>query len=249
MSRRPRRVVLFLLAALTACTAYGQIRSATITGTVTDVTGAVIPRAQVTVIEQETAISSKTLATESGAFTVPYLPAGTYSVAISAPGFAEYKVSGIVVTTGQTVRSDAQLKLAAIGASVEVQAQAATIQTDSSTVQGTISAQAIDILPNPTSNPLYYAFLQAGVVPRVQAADTTGTNSFGIGTSGRRQFAAVGVNGGRIWTNDIQLDGLPIMSGGYNEVSVTPNTEGLVKSRSSRTISALSTATGKASSR
>ena len=227
MSRTTLRGVLVLLAALTAGVAFGQIRSATITGTVTDATGAVVPHAQVTVTELETAISTKSLTTDSGSFTLPYLPAGTYTATISAPGFAEYKVSGIVVATGQTIRSDAQLKLAAVGASVEVQAEAATIQTDSSTVQGTISAKAIDILPNPTSNPLYYAFLQAGVVPRVQAADTTGTNSFGIGTSGRRQFAAVGVNGGRIWTNDIQLDGLPIMSGGYNEVSVTPNTEGL----------------------
>jgi hypothetical protein len=136
MSRTRLLPVLFLLAVLTACIAYGQIRSATITGTVTDATGAVVPRAQVIVTEQETAVSSRTLTTESGSFTVPYLPAGTYTTTINAPGFAEYKVSGIVVTTGQTVRSDAQLKLAAVGASVEVQALAATIQTDSSTVQG-----------------------------------------------------------------------------------------------------------------
>ena len=229
MFRRAPRLFLFAAGLLAACVAYGQIRSATITGSVTDAAGAMIPRAQVTVTEQETAISYKTITTDSGSFSVPYLPSGTYTASIVAPGFAEYKLTGIVVTTGQTVRADAQLKLATVGATVEVSAQAAQIQTDSSTVQGSVTSRAIDILPNPTSNPLYYAFLQAGVVPRVQAADTTGTNSFGIGTSGRRQWAAVGINGGRIWTNDIQLDGLPIMSGGYNEVSVTPNTEGLAE--------------------
>ena len=229
MYRRAPGAVLFALGLFAGGLAYGQIRSATITGTVTDAAGAMVPRAQVTVTEQETAISYKTVTTESGAFTAPYLPAGTYTASIVAPGFAEYKVNGIVVTTGQTVRQDAQLKVATLGSAVEVSAQAAQIQTDSSTVQGAITAKAIDILPNPTSNPLYYAFLQAGVVPRVQAADTTGTSSFGIGTTGRRQWAAVGINGGRIWTNDIQLDGLPIMSGGYNEVSVTPNTEGLAE--------------------
>ena len=56
------------------------------------------------------------------------------AVLASAPGFAEYKVSGIVVATGQTIRSDAQLKLAAVGASVEVQAEAATRYDDSLTV-------------------------------------------------------------------------------------------------------------------
>ena len=89
----------------------------------------------------------------------------------------------------------------------------------------------IEALPNITQNPLAYAFLQAGAVPRAAAADTTSLNSFGIGVAGRRQFSAVGVNGGRAFTNDIQLDGLPVMGGGYNEASVVPNTEGLQEVR------------------
>ncbi|MEO8592385.1 MAG: TonB-dependent receptor [Candidatus Solibacter sp.] len=229
MSSRTRLGVLVLSACIAATVAFGQIRSATITGAVTDASGAVIAGAEVTVTEQQTAISNTTKTTDSGSFTVPYLPAGTYAVAIKVTGFADYRVTGLTVTTGQTVRQDAQMKLATLGSAVEVTASAQQIQTDSSTVQGSITSQAIDIVPNPTSNPLYYAFLQAGVVPRVQAANTTTTDSFGIGTTGRRQWAAVGINGGRAWTNDIQLDGLPVMSGGYNEVAVTPNTEGLAE--------------------
>jgi hypothetical protein len=229
MSTRVRWGVLFLLALLTVAVAYGQIRSATITGSVTDASGGLVAGAQVTVTEQGTAISNTTKTTETGLFTVPYLPAGAYTVRIAAQGFAEYKVTGLDLGTGQTFRSDVQLKLATVGTAVEVSAQTATIQSDSSTVQGSIESRVIDILPNPTSNPLYYAFLQAGVVPRVQSQNTTTVDSFGIGTTGRRQWAAVGINGGRIWTNDIQLDGLPVMSGGYNEVAVTPNTEGLAE--------------------
>ena len=59
----------------------------------------------------------------------------------------------------------------------------------------------------------------------------TEINSFGIGVDGRRAWSAVGVNGGRAFTNDIQLDGLPVMGGGYNEASVVPNTEGLQEVR------------------
>ena len=67
--------------------------------------------------------------------------------------------------------------------------------------------------------------------PRNAATATTGDNSFGIGVNGRRQFSAVGINGGRAFTNDIQLDGLPVMGGGYNEAAVIPNTEGLQEVR------------------
>ena len=68
-------------------------------------------------------------------------------------------------------------------------------------------------------------------MPRNAASDTQSANSFGIGVDGRRQFSAVGINGGRAFTNDIQLDGLPVMGGGYNEASVVPNTEGLQEVR------------------
>ena len=105
------------------------------------------------------------------------------------------------------------------------------VQTDSSTVTSAIDAKAINILPNPTSNPLFYAFLQAGVVPRDAALESTSTNSFGVGTSGRTAWSAISINGGRSATNDIQLDGLPVMGGGYNEAAVVPNTEGLEEVR------------------
>ena len=94
-----------------------------------------------------------------------------------------------------------------------------------------MNAKMIESLPNITQNPLQYAMLQAGAVGRPATQDTTSVNSFGIGVDGRRQWSAVGVNGGRAFTNDIQLDGLPVMGGGYNEASVVPNTEGLQEVR------------------
>ena len=123
------------------------------------------------------------------------------------------------------------LKLSSVDTTVEVQAASQTIQVDSTSVSGALQAEAIDAIPNITQNPLYYAFLQNGVQPRDAATSTTGDNSFGIGVNGRRQFSAVGINGGRAFTNDIQLDGLPVMGGEYNEAAVIPNTEGLQEVR------------------
>jgi trimeric autotransporter adhesin len=222
---------------------HGQIRSATITGSVTDASGAVVPNAAVAVTNQETSIKNVTKTTDAGLFTIPYLQAGKYTLSIDLAGFTPYRETGVTVETAQTVRVGVTLRVGTLESTVEVAAQAQQVQTDSATVQASTQSDLIAAIPNPDQNPLYYAMLQNGVVPRNATADTTSIASFGVGVNGRRQYSALGVNGGRAWTNDIQLDGLPIMGGGYNEASVVPNTEGSRKCVSSRTISAPNTAT------
>ncbi len=210
---------------------FAQIRSATITGTVVDPTGAAVVGADVVVVNQETNISTRTKTTDAGQFAVPYLQQGLYTVSVTAPGFVPYKQTQIALAAAQTIRVDANLKVGALETSIEVTAQAAQLQTDTTSVSGATQTDVIDLVPNTTQNPMYYAMLQAGVQPRNSTADTTGNNSFGIGVDGRRQYSAIGINGGRAFTNDIQLDGLPVMGGGYNEMAVIPNTEGLQEVR------------------
>ncbi len=197
-----------LMMMLGASLVQAQIRSATIAGTVTDAAGAVVPNADVVVTEQATNISTPTKTTAAGEFTVPYLPAGTYSVAVNVAGFQPFVVKDLVLATTQTVRVTANLSLSGVQQTVEVAAAATQIQTDSSSVGGAVEAHTIETIPNITQNPLFYAMLQANVSPTNATADTQGVNSFGIGVNGRRQFSAFGVNGGRAFTNDVQLDGL-----------------------------------------
>ena len=211
--------------------AHAQIRSATLTGTVTDPQKAIVPGATVVVTNEGTNVSQELVTNDAGLFTAPLLPAGTYSITVTLSGFAPFKRSGIVLNATETVRVPVELSVGAVGQTIEVSAESPLLQTDRTSVSGAIGAEMIEALPNITQNPLAYAFMQAGAVPRAAAADTTSLNSFGIGVAGRRQFSAVGVNGGRAFTNDIQLDGLPVMGGGYNEASVVPNTEGLQEVR------------------
>ena len=229
--RKVRWATIFLLGFVLTSIVYAQIRSATITGTVTDQTGGIVAGAEVTLINQETNIKESFKTAGTGQYTFPYLPAGTYTVTVTMPAFSQYRQTGIILATAQTLRVDIALTVGALASTVEVAATAAQVQTDSATVQAAIQQEMIAALPNPEQNPMYYAGLQNGVVPRNATADTTSLNSFGIGTGGRRQYSAFGVNGGRTWTNDIQLDGLPVMAGGYNEASVIPNTEGLQEVR------------------
>jgi hypothetical protein len=218
---------LLLLGFVFTSFSHAQIRSAAITGTVTDASGAVVPGAEVTVTNQATNIATTAITTGAGLYTAPYLPAGNYTVAVTARGFAPYREVDIALSTAQTVRVDVVLRVGTMEQSVEVVATAMQLQVDNSTVSGAVQTEMIDALPNITQNPLYYAALQPGVVPANASLDTTGLNSFGIGMVGRRQFSALSVSGGRPFTNDIQLDGLPVMGGGYNETAVVPNTEGL----------------------
>src|SRR6188472_2738773 len=211
--------------------AHAQIRSATLTGTVTDPQKAIVPGASVVITNEGTNVSQELVTNDAGLFTAPLLPAGTYSVTVTLAGFAPFKRTGISLNATETVRVPVELSVGTVGQTVEVSAESPLLQTDRTSVSGAICAEMIEALPNITQNPLAYAFLQAGAVPRAAAADTTSLNSFGIGVAGRRQFSAVGVNGGRAFTNDIQLDGLPVMGGGYNEASVVPNTEGLQEVR------------------
>jgi len=223
---------LFVLLSLSCSSvAVAQIRSATITGIVTDQQKAVVPGATVILTNEATNVTAEFVTTDAGLFTAPLLQAGTYTVTVSLSGFATFKRTGVAVAATETVRIPVELSVSQLGETVDVTADAPLLQTDRSSVSGAVSAEVIEALPNITQNPLAYAFLQAGAVPRVLASNTDNINSFGIGVDGRRQWSAVGINGGRAFTNDIQLDGLPVMGGGYNEAAVMPNTEGLQEVR------------------
>ena len=231
MPKQLSRLMLILVCLAWTSVAHAQIRSATLTGTVTDPQKAIVPGATVVITNEGTNVSQELVTNDAGLFTAPLLPAGTYSLTVTLSGFAPFKRSGIILNATETVRVPVELSVGALGQTIEVSAESPLLQTDRTSVSGAIGAEMIEALPNITQNPLAYAFLQAGAVPRAAAADTTSLNSFGIGVAGRRQLSAVGVNGGRAFTNDIQLDGLPVMGGGYNEASVVPNTEGLQEVR------------------
>jgi trimeric autotransporter adhesin len=218
-----------------ALDANAQIRSGTITGLAKDPTGAVIVGADVTVTNTGTHETNSTRTTDTGLYTVPYLATGTYSVSVAKAGFEAITVNGLLLNPGATAKADVTLKLGTTAANVEVNAAVQQLQTESSTISAGVSALVIETIPNITENPLYYTTLENNVQPRNELATSVGmgtyNNAFGIGVAGRAEFSAIGVNGGRAFTNDIQLDGLPITGAGFNEAAIIPNQEGLQEVR------------------
>jgi len=126
---------------------FAQSDRGTITGTVTDTTGAVVANAQVQGKQQETGALFPTVTTETGNYTLVQLPVGPYEITVTVPGFKKFVRSGITVQAAQTLRVDIPLELGAETESVTVSAQGSLLKTESGDVSANVEVQSLDQLP------------------------------------------------------------------------------------------------------
>lgn len=119
-----------LLLAATTRTAYPQAVSATLLGTVTDSSGAILADAKVVIIETKTGAGRTTQTNASGNYTFPNLAPGTYSVVVEAKGFKKYTLASVDVIVNSNSRVDAQLQLGDVSESIEVTAAPPMLTTD-----------------------------------------------------------------------------------------------------------------------
>src|SRR5581483_2511401 len=149
---------------------FAQVDRGTITGIVTDPSGAVIVGANVTATNTATGVSTKTTTSSTGNYTIPLLKAGTYEVTVEQTGFKKFVQTGLILEVGQTLRVDASLQVGQTTQTVEVTAQAVQIQKDTSD-RGTI-VTGRDVLELPIvgvgeqRNPGYFMILAPGVTGR-----------------------------------------------------------------------------------
>ena len=184
-------VALLCLVAVTP--GWGQAgETGSISGIVSDPTGAVIDGAKVTAINRNTGTTREVTSNTSGLFILTNLAPGPYALNIEAKGFARETVN-IQVTVGSKNEQDVQLKVAAAGTEIEVQASAEAVQvnTSSQTLAQTVSSRQVTELPTLTRNP-YALVATAGNV-----SDTDPS----------QRGAGVSINGQRAAGTDILLDG------------------------------------------
>lgn len=116
---------------LLAGSAFGQAGTGTITGIITDPTGAAIVNAPVEVRNTDTNIVYPTATTDTGAYTVLRLPPGPYSITVSAPGFKKLVRGGLSVDAGQVLPLDLSMAVGSSSESVTVTAEATLLKTES----------------------------------------------------------------------------------------------------------------------
>src|SRR5947209_7176931 len=129
------RIAIALFSLVFSCAAVAQLSTGSILGTATDKNGAVIPNATVTVANPETGVSRTTTSNQDGLYNVPDLPAGSYSVTISAAGFSQEVADKIKVAVGQQQTVNFDLKIGAASERITVTDAAQSIDTTSSTVK------------------------------------------------------------------------------------------------------------------
>jgi hypothetical protein len=130
-----------------APTASAQVLYGSIVGTVTDATGAVVPKAGVTVTNTSTGLSRQASADDAGYYSIPNLPQGAYDLAVTAAGFRPVTQKSVNVLINTVTRVDVSLEVGAVTESVTVQASTALLQTTKADVNVNLGTRAIENIP------------------------------------------------------------------------------------------------------
>lgn len=156
-----------------------QSERGTITGTVSDSTGAVVPAASVTVTNVATNVPLLATTNQSGEYTVPGVAVGTYNLRVERQGFRAFVLTGITVDAATSVRADATLEVGEARQTVEVQAAAVQLQTQDATSSTSVENTLVNDLPLEISGTVRTPFDLAALTP--DAKNLGGDNGFMIG--------------------------------------------------------------------
>jgi Carboxypeptidase regulatory-like domain len=199
MSRKTL-LYLFLLASLTFLVSkpafpQGETTSA-IVGQVTDTSGAALPGAAVTITDKDGGLKRTATSDREGRFNFPQLKPGNYVVKVAAAGFTPQQDDSVSASLGQTQTVNFVLKVAQLNENVEVRSDAAILNPQNANTSTTLSAPALENLPNPGSDLTYPLQFAAGAL-----INTAGSGNDFVGSS----------NG----YGNVEFNGLPALSNGY----------------------------------
>src|SRR5205823_2641300 len=126
---------------------WGQSTRGVIVGAVTDQSGSAVPAAEVTVSNEKTNVTTTAPTSTAGQYTVTNLEPGTYRVSVAAKGFKTGTVRDITVYVNQTVRADVNLEVGDVATTVEVQATAPVVQSETSAVGSVVDSNQMKNMP------------------------------------------------------------------------------------------------------
>lgn len=222
----PLLLALVVLAA-SGMRAYAQGSNGSLTGQVTDPSGAAIVGASVTLTDLGTNYPQTTVTDSTGVYYFKLVPAGNYSLAINANAFAAYLQNGITINANAHATQNVALHVAhATGETVSVTAGTELIDTTTAELGMTVNDQSMADLPLNGRDPTALALLAPGMVDSIKAG--TGWLQPGFSFS---QETAASANGGRVGSTYYMLDGVSNMDLYIGMNSPTPNPDAMQEFR------------------
>src|SRR3984893_14836916 len=194
---------------VTATSILAQSDTSSMSGTVTDVSGALVPNAQITIHNNATLADRTITSNENGAFTLTNLAPGDYSVRATKPGFQTTTLNDVHLDPSIGRRIDIAMKVGDTSVTITVEAGANTVQTESGAVGQLITQEQVKSIQLNGRNPLYLSQMEPGVV----RTNPMASFSFGLDNG-------INVNGARSQESVITYDGAPMVRTRSNGTSV-----------------------------
>jgi hypothetical protein len=222
LNRLFQRLGLALAVATFAASAFAQ-SAGSFRGNVVDTTGAVIPGATVTLVNEGTKFTREGVTNAQGGFFFASVDRGLYTVRVSLAGFKTYEAKGLRVSANDTIGIDVTLEVGQIGETVEVTAERAVIQTQTGAREGLITPDTIERMSIIGRNPTELLRILPGVVAPDQAAFEQVGIGTGFGGVGAGSFS---INGARAENLGVTMDGANLRDIGNNSGMMNvPNNE------------------------
>src|ERR1700680_279552 len=182
-----------------------SVVGAQISGVVTDPTGAVIPSAQIKVTQTESGQTRTTVSTSNGSYSLPNLPVGPHPLEVTTQGFERYVQSGIILTVGNEVHVNVNLRVGDTTQEIRVSADAAMVQTQDTSISEVVDQRRIIDLPL-NGRQATDLILLAGGTATDPAASFGGANAL-VTTKSYPNSVSVSVAGSQPTANNYVMDG------------------------------------------
>src|SRR5580698_3052281 len=188
-----------ILVAFISVSAWSQTQLATVSGTITDPSGAVVPGVNVTIVSQGTGLKRSAVTGTAGEYRFAGLPTGTYSFRIEKTGFQSQVREGVELSSAADVTLNSQLAIGDLSQQTSVSASAAAIDSTTSTVEGLVPEQSLSELPLDNRDLFSAVTLQPGVAPNPSSAPSLLSNG---------KVGQVSISGTRPSMTNVLIDGM-----------------------------------------
>jgi hypothetical protein len=206
--KKARTILSVVLCLILSAFVHGQSDRGTLTGTVTDSSGSVIPGATVTATNQNTNVSARTITTDDGLYVIPALVPGTYKIRVELTGFKAAEQADVNIAAATTTRVNLALTVGEISESVQVTSAPFQLQTENAKISAQVSNKMVDELPLVVGGAVRSPFDLALITPEAKQVEGTGPN----------KDEAFALGGGQVASWGITLDGVSAGTGRFASV-------------------------------